>query len=187
MGRWEPDAQGRLALAALELYAERGYDRTSVADIAARAGVTERTFFRYFSDKREVLFDRTNAMGAAAVAAIADSGPGLSPLQRVEAGMAAAGGFLEERRPWARARAQVIAATPSLQERELLKLSTLADDCATAMREKGVPEPTATLAAEAGVAAFKVAFAGWIADDDPQTIAERVHAHLRELRELAAG
>jgi hypothetical protein len=56
MTRWEPNARGRLEQAALALYGERGFENTTVAEIAARAGLTERTFFRHFADKREVLF-----------------------------------------------------------------------------------------------------------------------------------
>src|SRR5215469_13715779 len=56
MSRWEPNARGRLEQAALELYCERGFDQTTVTEISERAGLTERTFFRYFADKREVLF-----------------------------------------------------------------------------------------------------------------------------------
>jgi AcrR family transcriptional regulator len=163
MARWEPDAKGRLMLAALDLFTERGYEQTTVADIAQRAGVTERTFFRHFADKREVLFDGAGALQETVVAAIA-AAPGGTPLEVVGKAMERAAAQLEPRRDFARRRAAAIAATPSLLERELLKLAALAAAAGEALRGRGVPEPAASLAAEAGVAVFRVAFERWIGD-----------------------
>jgi AcrR family transcriptional regulator len=163
MGRWEPDAKGRLMVAALELYTERGYEQTTVADIAQRAGVTERTFFRHFADKREVLFDGAGTLQETVVTAIADASA-LPVAQVVGAAMERAAAMMQERRDFARQRAAAIAANPSLQERELLKLAALGAAAAAALRDRGVPEPTATLAAEVGVTVFKVAFEQWIGD-----------------------
>ncbi|MDG6100936.1 TetR family transcriptional regulator [Dactylosporangium aurantiacum] len=165
MGRWEPDAKGRLVVAALELYTSRGYEQTTVADIAQRAGVTERTFFRHFADKREVLFDGSSALQDLVVAAITDAPIEMPPLDVVGAAMERAAELLEQRRPFAQQRALAIAANPSLQERELLKLAALGSASAAALRGRGVPEPAASLAAEAGVAVFKVAFERWIGDE----------------------
>src|SRR4051794_66180 len=125
MGRWEPDARGRLAVAALELYAERGYEQTTVADIAERAGVTERTFFRHFADKREVLFDGSATLQETVVKAIAAAPEDAAPIEAVGAAFEHAAVLLEERRAFARLRAATIAANPSLLERELLKLAAL--------------------------------------------------------------
>src|SRR4051812_7375741 len=155
MSRWEPDARGRLAQAAMELYAERGYEQTTVLDIAERAGVTERTFFRHFADKREVLFDRSNALQEAVVAAIAAAPADLAPLDIVGGAMERAGAFLDDRRAYARTRAAAIVANPSLQERELLKMATLGAAAASALESRGVPAPAAALAAELGITVFK--------------------------------
>src|SRR5689334_19619355 len=133
VGRWEPDAQGRLTRAALELYAERGFDRTTVADIAARAGVTERTFFRYFADKREVLFDGAHTLERAVVDGIAAAPATATPIDVVAEAFAGASSVLEDRRDFARQRAAAIAATPALQERELLKLAALGSAAAAAL------------------------------------------------------
>lgn len=185
MARWEADAQGRLRRAALELFTERGYEQTTVADIAERAGVTERTFFRHFADKREVLFDRSNALQNAVVASITAADPPRSPLGAVvEALASAAGELLEGGRDASRLRAAAIAATPSLLERELLKLSTLAAAAAAALHATGVPDQTARLAAETGVSVFRVGFERWIADDSADTLARGIRAAFAELQAL---
>lgn len=164
MGRWEPDARGRLMLAALELYTGRGYEQTTVADIAQRAGVTERTFFRHFADKREVLFDGSGALQDAVVDAIEAAPASTAPIEVVGAAMEHAASLMASRRDFARQRAAAIAANPSLHERELLKLAALGAAAAAALRKRGVPEPAASLAAETGVTVFKVAFEQWIGD-----------------------
>ena len=164
VARWEPDAQGRLVVAALELFAERGYDQTTVADVAERAGVTERTFFRYFTDKREVLFGAGHVWEDQIIAGIQDGDPSLAPLEVVVAGLVAGASLLDERRAFAVRRAAVLAATPSLQERELFKMAKLAEAIILTLVKRGVADIDAQLAAETGVAAFRVAFARWIAD-----------------------
>src|SRR5690348_679579 len=138
MVRWEPNARGRLEEAALALYAERGFDQTTVAEIAERAGLTERTFFRHFADKREVLFWGQAALAEFLVTAVAEAPESASPMEAVGAGLLALGPFFEDRRIPARQRQSVIAANPSLQERELMKLSTLATTLADALRARGV-------------------------------------------------
>jgi AcrR family transcriptional regulator len=186
MGRWEPDARGRLVLAALELYADGGFERTTVADIAARAGVTERTFFRHFTDKREVLFEGSNDLQRAVVAAIASTPGRRAPLDTVAEAFASAAGILEERREFAGRRAAAIASNPSLQERELLKLSTLGAATAAALRNRGVDEPMATLAAESGVTIFRVAFERWIRTASGDLVG-CIHAALAEMKAVTAG
>src|SRR5271167_1317848 len=104
MGRWEPDARGRLELAAMDLYAERGFDQTTVAEIAARAGLTERTFFRYFADKREVLFGGAGALQELLVTAVAAAPADAAPLVVVGAAFEAAGALLQQRREFSRQR-----------------------------------------------------------------------------------
>ena len=162
MGRWEPDARGRLERAALELYVERGYDNTTVAEIAERAGLTERTFFRYFADKREVLFSGSAVLQELLVDAVAAAPATFSPIDAVAAAIESAGALLQERREGARLRQTVIAANAELRERELIKLASLASALADALRQRGVKDPDATLAAEAGVTVFRVAFERWI-------------------------
>lgn len=186
MGRWEPDARGRLMRAALELYAERGFDQTTVADIAERAGVTERTFFRYFTDKREVLFDGAGRLQEVVVEAIA-SAPAAAPMEVTAQAFATGAALLEERRDFARQRAAVIAATPSLQERELLKLASLGAAAAEALRRRGVPGPAAGLAAETGVTVFRIGFERWIGDASSATLAQCIREALEELKALTAG
>jgi AcrR family transcriptional regulator len=181
MARWQPDARGRLMLAALALYTERGYEQTTVADIAQRAGVTERTFFRHFTDKREVLFDGAGTLQATVVAAIATAEG--SPLEIAVAAVEQAATSMQDRWEFARQRAATIAANPSLQERELLKLAALGDAAAEALRARGVPATAATLAAETGVVVFKVAFERWIAA--PADFAPLVRATFEELKTLS--
>src|SRR5579871_5039988 len=123
MARWEPDARGRLMQAAIALYDERGYDATTVAEIAARAGLTERSFFRHFSDKREVLFGPPGEFEALVVGAAGAAPPELAPLDVAAEGLLAAASMLQQRREFARVRARIIASSPELRERELAKLA----------------------------------------------------------------
>src|SRR5271169_521895 len=125
MGRWEPNARGRLEQAAMELFIERGFEQTTVTEIAERAGLTERTFFRYFADKREVLFWGAGALQEILVSAIEDAPEDATPIEALAASLAAAGTLLQERREAARRRQAVIAANDELRERELVKLATL--------------------------------------------------------------
>jgi AcrR family transcriptional regulator len=171
MGRWEPDAAGRLQQAALELYAERGFEPTAVADIAERAGLTERTFFRYFADKREVLFAGSSDLLDMIASGVANAPASLPPLDAVAIGLQAAGSFFEDRREYARRRQAVIAANTSLQERELIKLASLAAAVAEALRDRGASDLAATLTAEAGVAVFKIAFERWVGSEDRDLVA----------------
>jgi AcrR family transcriptional regulator len=185
MVRWQPNARGRLEQAALELYAERGYDQTTVAEIAGRAGLTERTFFRYFADKREVLFWGQTALTESMVAAIADAPESASPIDMVGLALLAVGPTFEGRRDRARQRQAVIAATPGLQERELMKLSSMAVAMTDALRARGLAETTARLAAESGVAVFKIAFERWLGPDAPADLAQNIRDVLDELTSLS--
>src|SRR5947208_7907060 len=124
MVRWEPDSRGRLEQAALALYDERGFDHTTVAEIAARAGVTERTFFRYFADKREVLFSGSATLQDVLVSAAVNAPESAAPIDAVAAALEAVAGPLQERREHARKRQAVIAANDELRERELVKLAS---------------------------------------------------------------
>ncbi|MFE2145476.1 TetR family transcriptional regulator [Streptomyces sp. NPDC059456] len=186
MSRWKPDARGRLEKAALELYNHKGFDATTVAEIAARAGLTERTFFRHFADKREVLFPAANPLADTLANATAAAPTGLPPLQVIAHALTEAAPVLEERADLARQRQAVIAANPELQERELAKLAALASTLAGTLRERGLETTTAALAAEIGIAAFKVAFERWINDPDRHALAQRIRETLDTARHLTA-
>jgi AcrR family transcriptional regulator len=186
MGRWQPDARGRLQQAAMELYQQRGFDLTTVAEIAARAGLTERTFFRYFADKREVLFAGSNDLQDLLVAALGDAPDSAAPIDQVVAALEAATEFFDDR-DHSRQRQSVITAHPELQERELIKLATLAAALADALRRRGVQEPAASLTAEAGIAVFKIAFGSWINDPDARDFTALIHESLAQLKAIAAG
>jgi len=162
MGRWEPDARGRLAKAAMTLYAEQGFEQTTVAEIAARAGLTERTFFRHFADKREVLFYGMEMMRDLLVRAVAGAPDSATAIEAVGAAFEAAGALLQENPERVRLRDAIVSANAELRERELIKLAAFASAVAGALRDRGIPEPAATVAAETGAAVFKVAFARWV-------------------------
>src|SRR5947209_8083763 len=139
----------------MELYTERGFEQTTVAQIAKRAGLTERTFFRHFADKREVLFGGAGALQELLVSTVARAPDTAAPLDAVAAALEAAGALLQERREFARQRQTIIAANAELQERELIKLATLASAIADTLRRRGVTDPAASLAADAGIAVFR--------------------------------
>ena len=187
MGRWEPNARGRLLKAALELFGERGFEQTTVAEIAMRAGLTERTFFRHFADKREVLFAGARSLQELLVSSVASAPDSVAPIDAIAGALAAAGAVLQERGEYAKQRQAIIAANTELQERELIKLASLASALAEALRERGVKEPAASLTAEAGIAVFKIAFERWAAETDKQDLPRLIRDSLEELRAVTAG
>ncbi|HEY1570438.1 MAG TPA: TetR family transcriptional regulator [Pseudonocardiaceae bacterium] len=185
MVRWEPGAPGRLQQAALELFATRGFEQTTAAEIAQSVGLTERTFFRHFSDKREVLFYGQHLLVQAFLDGVDTAPPDVSPIEVVTAALAAAASFFpDERRPHARVRQSVIDQNPALQERELHKLATLAQTLAGALRARGVDELTATLAAESGITVFGIAFTHWIREGEQRSLAGIETEVLGQLRAL---
>ncbi|MET7543543.1 helix-turn-helix domain-containing protein [Streptomyces sp. NPDC005507] len=188
MVRWEPGTRERLQAAAIDLYIGRGYDRTTAADIAQAVGLTERTFFRHFADKREVLFSGQELLEQAFLDGVAAAGADASPLEMVESALSAAAPFFSaERRDHSRRRQRIISENPALQERELLKLAGLATALASALRSQGVPEATATLAAESGVTGFGVAFGKWIAESEERSFLDIEREVLGELVAMATG
>jgi AcrR family transcriptional regulator len=188
MGRWQPDSRGRLQEAALALYAERGFDQTTAAQIAARAGLTERTFFRYFADKREVLFGASALLQERIAAGVSGAPPEDGPLDAVARGLDAAADMLGQfRRDLSRQRHAVIAANPELHERELAKLADYAAAVAAALRQRGVGEPKATLAAEAGMTVLRVALQQWASESDERDLAAIMWESVAGLRALAAS
>ena len=162
MTRWEPNARERLEEAALELFAQRGFDRTTVAEIAAKAGLTERTFFRHYADKREVLFGGAGRLDERLRDALADAPDSASPPDAAAAGLTMITSLLQDRRAFAARRQKILAATPELQERELIKLASWAAIIAEALRKRGVDDDAAPLVAEVGISVFRVAFQRWV-------------------------
>jgi AcrR family transcriptional regulator len=187
MTRWEPDAAGRLMKAAITLFAEQGYEETTVAEIAERAGLTKRTFFRYFSDKREVLFSGSGELSDLWLGAVTTAPPGATPLAVVTAGFDPVADMFVGRHDFARIRSRIIASNPELKERELIKLQTLADAIKTALVERGAVANASILAAQAGVTVFHVAFASWVQQDDPTAFRRLMDESLQELRSVTAS
>jgi AcrR family transcriptional regulator len=188
MVRWEPGTRERLQAAAMDLYISRGFERTTAAEIAQAVGLTERTFFRHFADKREVLFSGQERLEQAFLDGVAAAAPDASPLEMVQSALSAAAAFFPaERRDHSRRRQTIISENPALQERELLKLAGLATAVAAALRSRGVPEATATLAAESGVTVFGVAFGKWLADGEERPFLAIEREVLGELVAMAAA
>jgi AcrR family transcriptional regulator len=188
MGRWQPDSRGRLQEAALALYSEHGFDQTTAAQIAARAGVTERTFFRHFADKREVLFGGSSLLQQRILAGVAEAASEAGPLDAVANGLAAASDMLgQSRRDLTRQRQAVIAANPELRERELAKLSDYALSVAAALHQRGVNDLQATMAAETGMTVFRLAMERWTQASDERDLADVMVESMAELRAVAGG
>jgi len=190
MGRWQPGVRERLVVAAVDLFTEQGYDATTVAQIAERAGVTRSTFFRHFSDKREVLVAGQETLGRLLAEGIAGAPQGASPLEAVAAGLERAsaemGPVNRELGPRLKA---AVAASAELQERDALKSVGLAAAMTAALIARGVPDPTAHLAAELGVLAFKRGYARWSEGDrdDGSGLARHALAALDDLRSATAS
>jgi AcrR family transcriptional regulator len=190
MARWEPGARERLVLAAVDLFTEQGYDATTVAQIAERAGVTRSTFFRHFPDKRELLVAGQETLSRLLAEGIAESPASAGPLEAVAAGLGrvsdAMGPINRELGPRLKA---AVAASTELQERDALKSVSLAAAMTTALVARGVPGPTAALAGEMGVLAFKRGYAEW-SERDPDgkdQLAQYTSAALDELRAASAA
>jgi AcrR family transcriptional regulator len=187
MARWDPDGRGRLEQAAMALYAERGFDDTTVAAIAERAGLTERTFFRHYADKREVLFGGSGELQDLLVRAVADAPASLSPLEAAARGVEAMAMRLEGRRPFSQQRQAIIANSTELRERELIKLAALSAAAADTLRARGAGEPAASLAAEAAIAVFRTAFERWVDERNDRPFTALVRETFDELKAVAAG
>jgi AcrR family transcriptional regulator len=185
--RWEPNARGRLQQAALELFAERGYEQTTVEDIATRAGLTKRTFFRHFSDKREVLFAGGDEFQQLFMRGLAGAPDSATPIEAIAVTLEAVSGFFDDRHEHARRRQRVIAANVELQERELVKLGSVAAAIAGGLRERGVTEPAAGIAAETAVAVFRNAFERWVAEAEQPDLRALVRESLEALQAVTAG
>jgi AcrR family transcriptional regulator len=187
MTRWEPNACDRLQQAALDLFGERGFEQTTVAEIAKRAGLTERTFFRYFADKPEVLFSGAVALQEFLVTLVAGAPDSAAPLDAVASALEGTAAFFEERREFSTQRQTVIDANAELRARELIKLAKLASAIADTLRRRGVSDPAASLTAEAGMAVFKTAFERWINEPDQQDFAKLIRESVDALKAVTAG
>jgi AcrR family transcriptional regulator len=187
MGRWEPDAGDRLRKAAMELYLERGFEQTTVAEIAQRAGLTARTFFRYFADKREVLFAGSGALQEHLVAAVQAVPASAPPMAAVAAALDVAAFELGRHRDFARQRHSVITATAELRERELIKMAALSGALAEGLRARGVPEPQAVLAAEVGTAVLRVAFERWVSEPEGRELEQVMRESLEQFRAVTSA
>ena len=162
MARWEPGSRERLQQAALDLFSEQGFANTTVAEIAARVGVTKRTFFRHFADKREVLFAGAGDLQALLVNAIAQAPSELGAMEAIAVALTAADWSAMAPRAALRQRQAVIAASPELMERDLIKFDALTAGFADGLRRRGIDDSTAKLAAQAGITVFRTAYERWI-------------------------
>jgi AcrR family transcriptional regulator len=187
MPRWDPDAQARLERAAYELFLERGYDEVTVAEIAERAGLKTRSFFRYFADKREVLFGGAAEFQKAVLADIEAADPNTSPIDAVVGALGAAGNRLVTIGEGVRLRQRILDSSPELQERELIKMVSLTDAIAEALIARGLDTGRARLTAQTGVAVFSFAFQRWVEDSDGADFGALIQDSLEEMRETVAA
>jgi len=188
MARWQPGANERLIVAAVDLFTEQGYDATTVAQIAERAGVTKSTFFRHFPDKRELLVAGQETLSRLLADGIAEAPADAGALEAVAAGLERASNAMgpANRALGPRLKAAV-AASAELQERDALKSIGLAAAMTAALVARGVAAPMAHLAGEMGVLAFKQGYAQWSEHDraDSDGLAPHTLAALEDLRAAA--
>ncbi len=182
MARWDPDAQGRLQAAAMELFTERGYDDVTVAEIAVRAGLQKRSFFRHYTDKREVLFTGSADFQRTVIDTVRAAPTSMTPINAVMAALAQGGTGLTDWGEPVRQRQRIVSSARELRERELIKMDALTAAVADALRHRGVQDITATLLAQVGVAAFMTAFQQWSEAAEPQDFASIIDDALTRLR-----
>jgi AcrR family transcriptional regulator len=183
VSRWAPDARERLETAALELFAENGYEATTVSQIADRAGLNRATFFRHFADKREVLFGGEDVLIELLSGGIRAASPDAPLSECLRAAFAATEVAMTPlQRARATQRALVVAANADVQERGLLKHARLARSISTSLRERGADEMTARLGAEVGMLAFSIAVERWIGSDGDESFPVLAAAVLSELQ-----
>jgi AcrR family transcriptional regulator len=173
--------------AALRLFSEQGYDKTTVAEIADGAGLTRSTFFRHFPDKREVLAAGQETLARLFTSGIAAAPEGAAPLDAVEHGLeAAAAAMTPFNRELAPRLQAVLATSAELRERDQLKHVGLAASMAEALRARGVPHAVAALAGDVGMLAFSEGFADWVRAENQDDLAELVRSAMSRLRRAAA-
>jgi len=186
MARWEPNAQERLQQVAFTLFQERGYAGVTIAEIADRAGLTKRTFFNHFADKREVLFAEAQAFEARIVQYLVEADDRLEPIDAAITALTRAGLDLAPYGESALARRELIASSPELQERNLNKLTSLATALAEALRTRDVPNRIAALAAQGAVAVFAAAYDDWT-EDTTTDFSALMQRSLADLRDAIGG
>jgi AcrR family transcriptional regulator len=186
MARWQPDAQGRLQHAAMTLFIERGYADVTVAEIADQAGLTKRTFFNHFPDKREVLFAGAVDFEAGIVKHLTEAPSDLAPIDAAIAALTHSSVELAQYSDYARIRRDLIASSLELQERDLIKTTSLASAIAEALRQRNVPPRTATLTAQAAIAVFTTAYADWV-DDSTEDFNTMMQRSLTEFRQAVGA
>jgi AcrR family transcriptional regulator len=181
MPRWDPRAEDRLREAALELFLEHGYENVTVAEITERAGLTRRTFSRYFTDKRDVLFAGSERLPAALANSVRHADSTLSSFEALLTALVDVGGMLADQAQHAAQRRAVVQASPELQEREGTKFAAVTDAVADALRDRGTAESAATLLAQVGVAIFRTAFERWTDQSDRAGLPARIREAAAEL------
>jgi AcrR family transcriptional regulator len=186
MGRWQPGARERLEQAALDLFLEQGFTETTVPQITARAGLTTRTFFRHFADKREVLFAGEEVMPERVARLMAEAPPSLGPMELITGGLAPAAAEIFEGRSldYLLRRRAAIDAEPALHERELRKLSLMSQALEQGFRDRGVDDLTARLAAEIAVATFRIAVTRWLDQHGNPDLPTTINQTLAAMRHL---
>jgi AcrR family transcriptional regulator len=187
MARWEPGSSERLQDAALELFSEQGFEQTTVAEIAERVGVTTRTFFRLFADKRDVLFAGSEQLERHVAEATAGAPATMPPLEAMAQAVAGFDWLALAPRENQRRRQAVIAASAELTERELIKFDALTTAFATGLQARGVDDTHARLAAQAGLIVFRVAYQQWVDDDDETEIRDVIGTVLADLRAIVTA
>ncbi len=186
MPRNGEEVRKRLQWAALELFRERGYEETTAAEIAAKAGVTERTFFRHFPDKREVLFDGDAAFIEAVMPAVRNAPETLGPWDTLFHAFNSVKHMFVENRPFTEPRQRVIASSPALQERAMAKTRSLIAAVASALGERGLSAPQANLAAQMGMATLSHGVAAWFSNGSID-LGEHIVRAFREARDLSSS
>ena len=186
MARWEPDAGGRLAHAAMTLFLERGYADVTVADIARQAGLTKRSFFNHFADKREIFFAGAGAFETSVIDHLARADPSLDPLHAALAALTHAGRPLAVYADSARPRRELIASSTELQERELIKLASLSHAITRELVSRGMSARAAALTAQSAINVFNAAVEAWI-DAPDSDLADLVDDSLTDLRAALAS
>lgn len=184
MSRWQPDARGRLERAAIELFLSKGFPDTTVPEIADRAGLTTRTFFRHFSDKREVLFGAEAELPGVVSGVLADAPSDLTPLGLVEFGLTrVAASRFDGLRDFLRARRSIIVTDVGLQERELRKNAALGDVIRESLASRGYDTLAGSIAARIAVAVFTLSLDRWLDGDDEslETLVAEAFATTREI------
>jgi AcrR family transcriptional regulator len=184
MPRWDPNAEDRLREAAAKLFLERGYENVTVAEITEQAGLTRRSFSRYFTDKRDVLFAGSEQFPVALARSVRQAEDTLPPFAALLTALVDVAGGLADQAPLAAQRRAVVRASPELQERGRTKLAAATEAVADALRERGTAESQATLLAEVGVSIFRTAFDRWTDQPDRVSLPDRIR---EAAADLAAG